>query len=73
MVAEQTLVCREVNCALKLKAGRGRVPFVGRNDVWERHCGNSFNAASFHVQQEELLKIEQDANEGLVHTICTMR
>lgn len=33
VVAEQTLICREVNCTLKPQAGRGRVPFVNQNDV----------------------------------------
>lgn len=65
--------CRAVSCALKPQAGRCRVPFGNQNNVWGRHCGNSFNTARFHAQQEEGLKIEQDANEGLAHTICTMR
>lgn len=46
---------------------------VDRNDVWGRQRGSSFNTAKFHAQQEEGLKIDQDANEGLAHTVCMTR
>jgi len=49
------------------------VLFVNWHDVWGRQCGNSFNTAKFHAQQEQGLKIAWDSNEGLAHTACMTR
>lgn len=70
---EQFPPCREGSRALKPKAGRGRVLSADWNDIWGRQCSTSFNTAKFHAQQELGLKIDQDANEGLAHTVCMTR